>query len=244
MIENSIAKLTTHAATVKNSHIRDLFKQDKRRFETFHRDYDGLLLDFSKNLITDETLTLLANWLEARHFTQYRADLFAGKNINHSEDKPALHMALRHFGNEFPAEIMAKVKNSRTKMADFADKLSKNELESYGIKTPITDIVNIGIGGSDLGPMMACEALKPYHQKKVRCHFVSHIDDAHLNDVVGALNPKHTIFLVASKSFTTFETLKKCQIRMAMGAKSFGGRDEESFFCHHRAHRACPCVWH
>ena len=211
MIENSIAKLTTHATTVKNSHIRDLFKQDKRRFETFHRNYDGLLLDFSKNLITDETLTLLANWLEARNFTQYRADLFAGKKINHTEDKPALHMALRHFGNKFPAEIMAKVKDSRTKMTDFANKLSKNQLESYGIKIPITDIVNIGIGGSDLGPMMAYEALKPYHQKNVRCHFVSHIDDAHLNDVVGGLNPKQTIFLVASKSFTTFETLENAK---------------------------------
>jgi len=203
-------KLCAHQKEVQNLHMRDLFATDPKRFEKFSLKFNDLLLDYSKHRITDETLPLLFQMAKEAKIEQWRDKMFAGEKINITEDRAVLHTALRNRsnkpvmvdGNDVMPEVNAVLKQMRT----FSDKVRSGSWAGYTGKR-ITDIVNIGIGGSDLGPVMVCEALKPYAQPGINMHFVSNIDGAHLMRALEKCNAETTLFIVASKTFTTQETM-------------------------------------
>ncbi len=206
--------LRSHRKAWKKLHLRDLFRQDKRRFERFSIRLNDLLLDYSKNLITEETLKLLLRLAKAAKLKEAREAMFTGRHINLTEDRAVLHTALRA-----PAElnlmvdghnIMPDIRRVLEQMASFTERVRKGRWKGYSGK-PITDVVNIGIGGSDLGPAMVCQALTPYAQPGLNVHFVSNVDPTHLTEVLKRLNPETTLFIVASKTFTTQETLVNAQ---------------------------------
>ncbi len=195
-------------------HLRDLFAKDRKRFERYSLQLDDLLLDYSKNLIRPHTLKLLLKLAKETGVEILRDALFAGDKINLTEDRAVLHTALRNRA-ERPVmvdghDVMPDVRDVLERMRAFADKVRTGKWKGYAAKgasgKPITDVVNIGIGGSDLGPAMACLALKPYGGN-IRVHFVSNVDPSHLHDTLEDLDPATTLFIVASKTFTTQETL-------------------------------------
>ena len=183
--------------------MRDLFEQDKERFNKYHlRLQDvSLLFDYSKNIFTEETLSLLFKLCEAVNLSQEIENMFGGKHINTTEDRAVLHVALRHptgLGHPEVNEVKQKIKN-------FVQRVRSGEWKGYTGK-PIKNVVNIGIGGSDLGPRMVCEALAPL-AANISVFFVSNIDGSHLQSIVSTLNPEETLFIIASKTFTTQETI-------------------------------------
>ncbi|MBI5330977.1 MAG: glucose-6-phosphate isomerase [Betaproteobacteria bacterium] len=199
-------------------HLRDLFKKDKQRFERFSLALDDeFLLDYSKNLIRPQTLRLLLKLAKESALVPLRDAMFAGERINLTEGRAVLHTALRN-RSERPVEVdgrdvMPDVREMLARMRAFADRVRTGKWKGYSGK-PITDVVNIGIGGSDLGPAMACLALKPYGGN-LRAHFVSNVDPSHLYDTLEDLDPATTLFIVASKTFTTQETLLNAQAARA-----------------------------
>ncbi len=193
----------------KTLHLRTLFARDKKRAERFSLQLDDLLLDYSKNLIRPQTLRLLIRLAKEAGVETLRDAMFAGEKINLTEGRAVLHTALRN-RSERPvlvdgADVMPEVRAVLARMRAFADRLRTGKWKGYTGKA-ITDVVNIGIGGSDLGPAMACLALKPYGGN-LRAHFVSNVDPSHLVDTLEDLDPATTLFIVASKTFTTQETL-------------------------------------
>ncbi|MEL6962516.1 MAG: glucose-6-phosphate isomerase [Pseudomonadota bacterium] len=202
--------LADHAASMRTAHLRDLFQQDPSRFERFTIEDDGLLLDFSKNRITDETLLHLIQLAREVELESWRDRMFAGERVNVTEDRSVLHVALRNRGNQpiviDGEDVMPAVNRVLNRMRTFSERVRSGEWRGHDGQT-ITDIVNIGIGGSDLGPLMVTEALKPYCRPDLRCHFVSNVDSAHLHDCLAGLDPARTLFVVASKTFTTQETM-------------------------------------
>ncbi|MEW5768869.1 MAG: glucose-6-phosphate isomerase [Pseudomonadota bacterium] len=195
-------------------HLRDLFKKDKQRFARFSLALDDeLLLDYSKNLIRPQTLKLLLKLAKEAGVEALRDAMFAGERINHTEGRAVLHTALRNRSDRpvlvDGADVMPEVRAVLKRMRAFADRVRTGKWKGHTGKA-ITDVVNIGIGGSDLGPAMACLALKPYGGN-VRAHFVSNVDPSHLHDVLEDLDPATTLFIVASKTFTTQETLLNAQ---------------------------------
>ena len=193
----------------KALHLRALFAKDKKRAERFSLLLDDLLLDYSKNLIRPQTLKLLLKLANEVGVETLRDAMFAGEKINLTEGRAVLHTALRNRSDR-PVrvdghDVMPDVREMLGRMRTFADKVRTGKWKGYSGK-PITDVVNIGIGGSDLGPAMVCLALKPYGGN-VRAHFVSNVDPSHLVDTVEDLDPATTLFIVASKTFTTQETL-------------------------------------
>ena len=210
--------LHKHRKEWRKLNLRDLFRQDKRRFERFSLRLNDLLLDYSKNLITAETMKLLLLLVKAAELKEAREAMFSGRRINLTEDRAALHTALRA-----PADlnlmvdgrnVMPDVRRVLKQMGQFVDKVHKRRWKGYTGK-PITDIVNIGIGGSDLGPAMACQALTPYARPGIDVHFVSNVDPTHLTEVLKRVNPETTLFVVASKTFTTQETLANARAARA-----------------------------
>ena len=202
--------LRAHHKEWKGLHLRELFRADKRRFERFSLRLNDLLLDYSKNLVTEETIKLLLRLAKAAELKEARAAMFSGRHINVTEDRAALHTALRA-----PSElslmvdgrnVMTDVRRVLEQMASFVDKVHTGRWKGYGGQ-PIRDIVNIGIGGSDLGPAMVCQALTPYARPGITTHFVSNVDPTHLTETLKRLSPETTLFIVASKTFTTQETL-------------------------------------
>ena len=195
-------------------HLRDLFAKDKKRFERFSLQLDDLLLDYSKNLIRPQTLRLLLKLAKETGVETLREAMFAGDRINLTEDRAVLHTALRNRSERAVMvdghDVMPDVREVLGRMRAFADRVRTGKWKGFAAKggsgRPITDVVNIGIGGSDLGPAMACLALKPYGGN-VRVHFVSNVDPSHLHDTLEDLDPATTLFIVASKTFTTQETL-------------------------------------
>jgi len=193
----------------KALHLRNLFARDKKRAERFSLQMDDLLLDYSKNLIRPQTLRLLLRLAKEAGVETLRDAMFAGEKINLTEGRAVLHTALRNRSDR-PVlvdghDVMPDVREVLARMRAFADRVRTGKWKGYTGK-PITDVVNIGIGGSDLGPAMACLALKPYGGN-IRAHFVSNVDPSHLVDTLEDLNPATTLFIVASKTFTTQETL-------------------------------------
>ncbi len=202
--------LTEHHAAIKDVHMRTLFAEDPKRAETFARKVGDLYVDFSKHRITAETLTKLYALARETGVEKMRDAMFAGEKINGTEGRAVLHVALRNRTNRpilvDGQDVMPEVNKVLAKMRVFTDKLRSGEWKGQTGKQ-ITDVVNIGIGGSDLGPVMATEALKPYWQKGLRAHFVSNVDATQLVEVTKGLDPATTLFIVASKTFVTQETL-------------------------------------
>jgi glucose-6-phosphate isomerase len=202
--------LAAHADEIRDTHLRDLFAADPQRGDRMAVQVADLYVDYSKNLITDETLTLLAALAERVGLRERIAAMFAGEHINTSEDRPVLHTALRLprdarlvvDGQDVVSDVHAVL----DRMAAFAEQVRSGQWRGH-TGQPISTVVNIGIGGSDLGPMMAYEALKAYRDGPVACRFVSNIDPTDIYDKTHDLDPATTLFIVVSKTFSTLETL-------------------------------------
>lgn len=203
-------KLQTHFHIINNQRMQNWFAENPKRFNEFSLEVDGILLDYSKNLVTNETLNLLIQLANESKLAEKIRDLFSGEKINFTENRAALHTALRDrttktflYENQ---NILADVETTLTKMREFTDKVRNQEWRGVTNK-PITDIVNIGIGGSHLGPLMTTYALQTYANKNLQCHFISNIDNSAITNVLNQINPESTLFIVSSKSFTTLETI-------------------------------------
>ena len=204
-------KLSKHYEHTKDRTLKELFKEDKDRFSKFHltTGNNDILVDFSKNIISEETLSLLLELAEETKLKDNIEAMFSGEKINRTEGRAVLHTALRNFSGK-PVfvdgkDVMPEVKAVQAKMKAFCDEVISGKWKGYTGKE-ITDIVNIGIGGSDLGPAMITLALTPYHTR-LHAHFVSNIDGTHIVETLKNLNPETTLFLIASKTFTTLETM-------------------------------------
>ena len=206
---NEYQKLSTHSQTIKNIHLKDLFSQEPNRFDEFSFTWEDILFDFSKNRISQETLSLLLDLANKINLKDKIASMFSGERINFTENRPVLHTALRNVKEEAVMvdghNIMEDVKKVRKQMKDFSQRVRSGEWKGVSGKK-ITDVVNIGIGGSDLGPKMVYEALKHYHDGP-NVHYVSNIDGTDINETLKLLDPETTLFCVASKTFTTLETM-------------------------------------
>ena len=195
--------LAAHREAIAGQSIRALFDADPDRFKRFSIEAAGLLLDYSRNHITADTMALLIALAEKAGMSAAIAALFAGDAINYTEQRPALHVALRSpdADNDYTRAVHATL----DRMEQFVNAVTTWEWKGYR-GDPITDVVNIGIGGSDLGPAMVYTALASHHLDGIRCHFVSNVDPVHLEQVLENLDPATTLFVIASKSFTTMET--------------------------------------
>ena len=202
--------LAEHFEAVKAVHLRDLFAADPARFERFSLRLGDFLLDYSKHRVTDETLSLLMSLAEQTGVVDARDAMFSGEHINNTENRAVLHTALRNRSDRSVVvdghDVMPDVRRVLDQMRAFSGVIRSGAWKGATGK-PITDVVNIGIGGSDLGPVMAVEALKPFTKKGLNSHFVSNVDCSHLYQVLLKCKPETTLFIVASKTFTTQETL-------------------------------------
>jgi len=202
--------LTQHQREVGNLHMRDLFEKDPQRFARFSLRFGDILFDFSKNRITEKTLPLLFDLARQAALGGMIEAMFSGRKINNTEGRAVLHVALRNRSNDpiyvDGQDVMPEVNRVLAKMRHFSESVRSGEWKGYTGKA-ITDIVNIGIGGSYQGPKMVCEALKPFARPGLRAHFVSNVDSTDLVETLKIVNPESTLFLVASKTFTTQETM-------------------------------------
>lgn len=203
-------KLKTHHKTISQKHLKTLFEEDTDRHKKFSIRFGDILLDYSKNRISSRTRSYLVQLAEEAGLAQAIEAMFTGEKINVTEDRAVLHTALRNRSNE-PVlvdgkDVMPDVNEVLAKMKDFSTRVRSGAWKGYTGKE-ITDIVNIGIGGSDLGPVMVTEALKAYAKNGLDVHFVSNVDGTHIAETVKALNPETTLFMIASKTFTTQETM-------------------------------------
>jgi glucose-6-phosphate isomerase len=202
--------LRDHHQSIADRHMRDLFADDPGRFERFSLSLEDILVDFSKHRITEETLRLLVDLARASEVPEWTARMFSGEKINSTEDRAVLHVALRNRSNRpiivDGVDVMPGINAVLEHMRAFSESVRSGEWKGY-TGEEITDVVNIGIGGSDLGPVMVTEALKPYAHERIRTHFVSNIDGTDIAEKLRTLRPESTLFLIASKTFTTQETL-------------------------------------
>ncbi len=207
-------KLTEHYEVISHDAIVDMFEDDKKRFDNNSIQWNDFLLDYSKNIINSETKKLLLELAKECKLKQAIEAMFTGEQINETEGRAVLHTALRSSDNAplnvNGADLRPLIQKELDKMKAFTDKLHKGELKGYTGK-PLKHVVNIGIGGSDLGPYMVVEALKPYQKEGITSHFVSNVDGSHLHQVLSKVNAEETLFIVASKTFTTQETMTNAQ---------------------------------
>ncbi len=203
-ISHAWQSLANHYDKVANLMVKDQFTSSANRFSDFSLKAAGLFLDYSKNRITHETMQLLNGLAEASGLIDYREAMFKGAKINVTEKREVLHTALRNIEDDSTPEGKL-VKKELEHMAEFVHKVHGGKWHGYSGKA-ITDVVHIGIGGSDLGPAMVVAALKPY-ATNVKVHFVSNLDATHISETIKYLNPETTLFVIASKTFTTQETL-------------------------------------
>ncbi len=205
--------LERHRESMADVHMRDLFRKDPARFSRFSLTVESILFDYSKNRVTEETMALLLDLARSCSVEERRDAMFAGERINITEDRAVLHVALRNRSNTpmgpvengQHADVMPEVNRVLDKMREFADQIRSGAWKGYTDKA-ITDVVNIGIGGSDLGPVMVTRALAHYADGPA-VHFVSNVDGTHMAETLKQLDPETTLFLVASKTFTTQETM-------------------------------------
>lgn len=203
-------KLKTHHKTISQKHLKTLFEEDTDRHKKFSIRFGDILLDYSKNRISTRTRSYLVQLAEEAGLAEAIEAMFTGAKINVTEGRAVLHTALRNRSNE-PVlvdgqDVMPDVNEVLAKMKEFSTRVRSGAWKGYTGKE-ITDIVNIGIGGSDLGPVMVTEALKAYAKNGLNVHFVSNVDGTHIAETVKSLNPETTLFMIASKTFTTQETM-------------------------------------
>lgn len=226
-------KLNEHYSKTSGLHMRDLFAADKDRFSKYSVQFNDILVDYSKNRITDETMSLLTALAEEAGLKQAIEDMFSGKKINNTEKRSVLHVALRNRSNtpilSDGKDVMPEINAVLEKMKGFCEKVRSGAWKGYTGKS-ITDIVNIGIGGSDLGPVMVTEALKPYGSDTLNVHFVSNVDGTHIVETTKKLNPETTLFIIASKTFTTQETITNAESAKAWFLKT--AKDEAAVAKH------------
>lgn len=216
--------------TMQATHMRELFEEDHDRFKKFSLQFEDILVDYSKNIVNDETLKLLLELANEIELPNAIAAMFTGERINQTEDRSVLHVALRNRSNT-PVlvggeDVMPHVNKVLDQMKTFSDTLLTGKWKGFTGKS-ITHIVNIGIGGSDLGPYMVTEALKPYWST-ITPLFVSNVDGTHLAETVKKLNPETTLFIIASKTFTTQETMTNAESARAWFLEKTGGKGEVS----------------
>ncbi|TWH77377.1 glucose-6-phosphate isomerase [Azomonas agilis] len=248
--------LQDHYQSMQSFRMREAFQQDSQRFTRYSMEHCGIFLDYSKNLITDQTLSLLFQLAEQVGVKPAAQRMFQGDLINNSEGRAVLHTALRRpMGDQLhldSQDVMAEVHTSLARVTDLVERLHHGLWRGYTDK-PITDVVNIGIGGSFLGPQVVTEALQPLTRAQpIRCHYLANIDGSEFREVVRGLSAETTLFIISSKSFSTLETLKNAQAARAWylgqggteaklhqhfiaistnlsAAKSFGIREENIF---------------
>ena len=201
--------LESNFEKIKEVHMKSLFQKDKIRKEKFTLNFNDFIIDFSKNRVTEETLNHLIKLAEESQLKDAINKYFNGDKINKTENRAVLHTALRNqndnqvFVNK--KDVMPEVKETLNKIKVFTKRVVSGEFKGYSGKA-ITDVVNIGIGGSDLGPRMVVESLQ-YYKNNLNTHFVSNIDGDHVSEVLKELNPETTLFIIVSKTFTTQETI-------------------------------------
>jgi glucose-6-phosphate isomerase len=219
--------LAAHYTTTRSLKMRDLFEADSGRFRELSLSYDDLVFDFSKNRITGETVDLLVQLAEHCQLPAFIQRLFTGEKINFTENRSVLHVALRNRKNEpifvDGENVMPKVNAVLAKMRDFTESVRQGGWKGYTGKE-IRHIVNIGIGGSDLGPVMATEALRPYWKPGLSAHFVSNVDGTDIAEKLRQIDPETTLFLVASKTFTTQETMANARTARAWLIEKLGAQ--------------------
>lgn len=202
--------LSAHFNTIATHRMQDWFDSDPERFARFSIKQDGIFLDYSKNRITAETIQLLCDLAEARKLRTHIKRLFQGDTVNNTENRPALHTALRAPNTDAlwvnGHNIMQDIHETLARMRVFTTQV-RDKTWRGATNQPIRHIVNIGIGGSHLGPMMATHALADFKTPELECHFISNVDSAHLHEVLKQIDPETTLFIISSKSFTTLETM-------------------------------------
>jgi glucose-6-phosphate isomerase len=207
-------ELVKHQQTLAGVHMRDLFERDPHRFDRFSLQVGDILLDYSKNRITEETMALLMDLARKAGLADKIESMFKGEKYNNTEKRAVLHVALRNRSNRpiyvDGVNVMPEVNRVLDHMRAFSEEVRSGQWTGFTGKA-ITDVVNIGIGGSDLGPKMVCEALKPYGKPDLRVHFVSNVDSTDLAETLKVVEPETVLFLVASKTFTTQETMANAQ---------------------------------
>jgi glucose-6-phosphate isomerase len=217
--------LIPHRTRLEERPLRQLFAEDPQRFARFSARSGELLLDYSKNRIDTEAMAALFELARATGVTERRDRMWSGAHINSTEDRAVMHMALRYQGSEPVTidgrDVMPEVREVLERMRAFSDRVRDGKLNgATGVR--FTDVVNIGIGGSDLGPAMVTLALEPYTRPDLRAHYVSNVDGAHIHDTLKQLDPRSTLFIVASKTFTTDETMTNAATARAWIAGALG----------------------
>ena len=200
--------LHDHRTILSGHHLRDLFEQDEDRFDKFSLLFNDILIDYSKQPINSESMTLLMTLARQQGLEEWIGKMFRGERVNNTENRAALHVALRGEGpfHLDGVDITPSVKRVLMQMDSYTQAIRSGELKGYS-GSRFTDVVNIGIGGSDLGPSMVIDALKPYTSSHIVTHFVSNIDGTNLIETLKSLNPETTLFIISSKTFTTQETM-------------------------------------
>ncbi|MEN8169680.1 MAG: glucose-6-phosphate isomerase [Pseudomonadota bacterium] len=202
--------LEKHYDEIKQLHMRELFENDGNRFDKYSLELNDILYDFSKNRIGDDTVELLLQLADDVNLPLWIEKMFEGEPVNHTEHRAVLHTALRAQGDQpvivDGVDILPEIRRERERVKQLAEKIRAREWRG-ATNQAITDVVNIGIGGSHLGPLMVNEALRPYALHDLNVHFVSNIDENHINDTLEYLNPETTFFIIASKTFTTQDTM-------------------------------------
>ncbi len=224
-VQSAWIALKEHAGELRNLHTRDLFALEPDRFEKFSVGLDNFLFDFSKHKILRKTLDLLMELGRARDLEARRDALFAGERVNNTEHRAAMHMALRDLSRRpLPvdgADVRGQIESERDKVYSFAEAVRSGAIKgSTGLR--FSDVVNIGIGGSDLGPAMAARALSPFCGDGPKVHFVSNVDGADIADTLRSLDPAKTLFIVSSKTFTTQETMTNAGSARVFVAQTLG----------------------
>ncbi len=206
--------LQAHYEKTRGIHLRSLFADDPGRGERLALEAEGLYVDYSKNRVTDETLRLLIDLAKECNLGEWIGAMFSGEKINVTENRAVLHVALRMpRGSSVVVDgknVVEEVHEVLDRMSDFANRVRSGEWKGYTGK-PIRNVINIGIGGSDLGPVMAYEALREYSQRELNCRFISHVDGTDFAEATHGLDAEETLFIISSKTFTTLETMTNAQ---------------------------------
>jgi len=231
---NSWKALSKHAEGIKNQHMNHLFAEDASRFKQFSIQLPSMLLDYSKNLITKETIDRLLHLAKACDVEGWREKMFRGERINRTEDRAVLHTALRNRQKRAilldGENVTDCVESALMKMESFTEQIRQGKWKGYSGKR-ITDVVNIGVGGSNLGPQMVTEALKQYSDDGINVHYVSNVDGTQIANVLRPLNPEKVLFIVSSKTFTTTETMTNAKTALQwLVSSSFDHKAVEKHF--------------